>query len=90
MFRHKKTNFIGVSPARMLQKVCYFSHKHCLFAFVSWRCLKFHVVTTLSLNNCLLRNHPQPITPASGIHPNCRANKGTARLPLRQERPSET
>jgi len=69
MFRHKKTNFIGVFPARMLQKVCYFSHKYCLFSFVSWRCLKFHVVTTLSLNSCLLRNHPQPITPASGIRP---------------------
>jgi len=69
MFRHKKTNFIGVSPARMLQKVCYFSHKHCLFSFVSWRCLKFHVVTTLSLNSRLLRNHPQPIMAASAIRP---------------------
>jgi len=75
MFRHKKTNFIAVSPARLLQKVCYFSHKHCLFAFVSWRCLKFHVVTTLSLNSCLLRNHPQPITPASGIRPTAEQTK---------------
>jgi hypothetical protein len=75
MFRHKKTNFIGVSPARMLQKVCYFSHNYYLFSFVSWCCLKFHVATTLSLNNCLLRNHPQAIMAASGIRPTAEQTK---------------
>ena len=84
MFRHKKTNFIGVSPAWALQKVCYFSHKHCLFSFISWCYLKFHAVTALSLNSCLLQNHHNQLWPHQTfvLLPN---GKGTARLPLRKK-----